>query len=68
MVKEGILTACAACAVTLPPVAKQCSRCKTPYCGTDCQAQHWKAGGHDKLCKKIKKGGGAEQYNADKKI
>ena len=28
--------------------------------------QHWKEGGHDKLCKKIRKGGGAEQYNADK--
>ena len=24
-------------------------------------------GGHDKLCKQIKKAGGAEQYNADKK-
>ena len=29
--------------------------------------QHWKEGGHDKLCKKIKKAGGAEQYNANKK-
>ena len=29
--------------------------------------QHWKEGGHDQLCKKIKKGGGAEQYHADKK-
>jgi len=28
--------------------------------------QHWKEGGHGKLCKKIKKGGGAEQYNAEK--
>ena len=26
--------------------------------------QHWKEGGHDTLCKKIKKAGGAEQYNA----
>jgi len=29
--------------------------------------QHWKEGGHDKLCKKIRKGGGAEQYNANKR-
>ena len=29
---------------------------------------HWDAaGGHENLCKKIKKGGGAEQYHADKK-
>ena len=26
--------------------------------------QHWKEGGHDKLCKQIKRSGGAEQYNA----
>ena len=29
--------------------------------------QHWKEGGHDKLCKLIKKAGGAEQYNANDK-
>ena len=29
--------------------------------------QHWKEGGHDKLCKPIKKAGGAEQYNANTK-
>jgi len=29
--------------------------------------QHWKEGGHDKLCKPIKKAGGAEQYNANKR-
>ena len=29
--------------------------------------QHWKEGGHDTLCKKIKKAGGAEQYNANTK-
>jgi hypothetical protein len=29
--------------------------------------QHWKEGGHDKLCKIIKKAGGAEQHNANKK-
>jgi tetratricopeptide (TPR) repeat protein len=29
--------------------------------------QHWKEGGHDQLCKPIKKAGGAEQYNANTK-
>jgi len=29
--------------------------------------QHWKEGGHDQLCKPIKKAGGAEQYNANKR-
>jgi hypothetical protein len=29
--------------------------------------QHWQEGGHDKLCKPIKKAGGAEQFNANKK-
>jgi len=62
-----ILTNCAACAAPLPHKAKQCSRCKTRYCGPACQRQHWERGGHDALCKKIKKGGGAEQYYADKK-
>ena len=63
-----ILIQCPVCAAPLPPTsAKQCSRCKTRYCGPACQEQHWKAGGHDKLCKKIKKAGGAEQYNANKK-
>ena len=63
-----ILTNCAACAATLPHKAKQCSRCKTRYCGPACQKQHWDAaGGHKDLCKLIKKGGGAEEYHADKK-
>ena len=63
-----ILTHCPVCAAELPPLsAKQCSRCKTRYCGPVCQKQHWEAGGHDQLCKKIRKGGGAEQYHADTK-
>jgi len=63
-----ILTQCPVCAAELPPLsAKQCSRCKTRYCGADCQKQHWEEGGHDKLCRKIRKGGGAEQYHADTK-
>ena len=66
--RRMIITHCAACAAPLPPVsAKQCSRCKTRYCGPACQAQHWKEGGHDKVCKKIKRGGGAEQSHAAQK-
>ncbi len=61
-----ILTQCPVCAAQLPHTsAKQCSRCKTRYCGPECQKQHWEGGGHDQLCKKIKKAGGAEQYNAN---
>ena len=37
------------------------------YCGAECQKQHWEEGGHDQLCKKIKRSGGAEQYNADQR-
>jgi hypothetical protein len=48
-------------------LGKKCGRCSTRYCGAECQVQHWKEGGHDKLCKQIKKAGGAEQYNANKK-
>ena len=68
LLSKMILTNCAACAATLPHKAKQCSRCKTRYCGPACQKQHWDAaGGHKDLCKLIKKGGGAEEYHADKK-
>jgi len=60
-----ILTQCPICAAELPPLsAKQCSRCKTRYCGPACQKKHWEEGGHDKLCRKIRKSGGAELYNA----
>jgi tetratricopeptide (TPR) repeat protein len=63
-----ILTQCAVCATDLGlSLGKKCGRCSTRYCGPECQVQHWKEGGHDTLCKKIKKAGGAEQYNANKK-
>ena len=63
-----ILTQCAVCATELGlTLGKKCGRCSTRYCGPACQAQHWKEGGHDNLCKKIKKTGGAEQYNANKR-
>ena len=63
-----VLINCACCAAPLPHPAKQCSRCKTLYCSPACQKQHWEQGGHDKLCRKIRKGGGAEQYHADTKF
>ena len=63
-----ILTQCAVCATDLGLTrGKKCGRCSTRYCGAACQVQHWQEGGHDTLCKKIKKAGGAEQYNANKK-
>ena len=63
-----ILTQCVVCATELGlSLGKKCGRCSTRYCGPECQVQHWKEGGHDKLCKQIKKAGGAEQYNANKK-
>ena len=34
--RKMILTNCAACAAPLPHKAKQCSRCKTRYCGPAC--------------------------------
>jgi len=63
-----ILTQCAVCATELGlSLGKKCGRCSTRYCGAACQVQHWKEGGHDKLCKQIKRSGGAEQYNANEK-
>ena len=61
------LSTCARCAEPIPHNAQRCSRCHTRYCGAACQAQHWNAGGHKDLCKKIKKAGGAEKANADAK-
>jgi len=63
-----ILTQCAVCATELGlSLGKKCGRCSTRYCGAECQVQHWKEGGHDTLCKAIKRAGGAEQYNANKR-
>ena len=54
-----ILTKCAVCATELDlSLVKKCGRCATRYCGPECQKQHWEGGGHDKLCKPIKKAGG----------
>ena len=63
-----ILTQCAVCATDLGlTLGKKCGRCSTRYCGPECQKKHWEEGGHDQLCKTIKKAGGAEQYNADQR-
>ena len=62
-----LLTKCAGCDAELGTGGKKCGRCGTRYCGSACQVQHWKEGGHDMLCKKIKKSGGAERFHADEK-
>ena len=61
----GILSTCAVCGAEV--ATKACARCKTLYCSQHCQAEHW-ASGHKKLCKKIQRGGGAEQFHADAKF
>ena len=51
-----ILTQCAVCATDLGlSLGKKCGRCSTRYCGPECQVQHLEEGGHDKLCRRIKK-------------
>ena len=61
-----ILTTCAACAAPLAHDAPRCIRCKMRYCDQTCQHDHWRRG-HKQMCKKIHRGGNAEQYHADKK-
>ena len=61
-----LLTTCAACAAPLANSAPKCVRCQTRYCNKTCQHDHWRRG-HKQICKKIYRGGGAEQYDADKK-
>jgi len=61
-----ILTHCAACAAPLAHNAPRCVRCHTRYCNATCQHDHWRRG-HKQICKRIHRGGNAEQYHADKK-
>ena len=61
-----ILTTCAACAAPLTHTAPRCIRCQTRYYNQTCQHDHWRRG-HKQMCKKIHRGGNAEQYHADKK-
>jgi hypothetical protein len=44
---------CANCSIpeSSSTILRPCSRCKlVRYCGTECQAQHWKKGGHKHNC------------------
>lgn len=42
---------CAQCGATAPAMLR-CRRCKAArYCGTECQAKHWKA--HKRFCKAV---------------
>ena len=61
-----IITTCPACAAPLAHDAPRCIRCHTRYCNKTCQHDHWRRG-HKQMCKKIHRGGNAEQYYADKK-
>ena len=62
-----ILTLCTACAAPLPEDVVQCADCATRYCSERCERYDRRRGGHGKICGAIASGGGAEQYNADKK-
>ena len=63
-----ILTTCAACAKALDHDAPaHCVNCQTRYCSDRCLRYHAHRGGHDDACDEIARGGGAEQYHADKK-
>jgi len=61
-----LLTNCAACAAPLAHDAPWCVRCKTRYCDSTCQHDHWRRG-HKQICKKVHRGGNAEQYHANNK-
>ena len=62
-----ILTNCAACAAPLDDDAARCVGCRTCYCSEACLRYHAHRGGHDdEKCAEIDRGGGAEQYHADK--
>ena len=58
----------APCAVCGKPDARlRCGRCRSVhYCDASCQLEHW-SNGHKKQCKKIARGGGAEQFYAETK-
>ena len=61
----GLLTTCAVCGAEA--ATKACARCKTLYCSQHCQTEHWKTG-HKKRCKKIRRAGGAEQYQRPRRM
>ena len=61
-----LLDKCAACSKDLAFNAPRCVRCWTRYCDSTCQHDHWRRG-HKQICKKIHRGGNAEQHHANKK-
>ena len=65
-----ILTQCAVCATKLGITWGTDLRFRTWHrwevCGS-CSTRYWEKGGHDQLCKKIKRAGGAEQFYANTK-
>ena len=62
-----LFTRCTACAAPLPEDAVRCAACATGYCSERCERYDRRRGGHGKICGAIASGGGAEQYQADKK-
>ena len=62
-----LFTRCTACAAQLPEDAVRCAACATGYCSERCERYDRRRGGHGKICGAIASGGGAEQYQADKK-
>ena len=62
-----LFTLCTACAAPLPEDAVRCAACATGYCSERCERYDRRRGGHGKICGAIASGGGAEQYQADKK-
>ena len=62
-----LLTTCAVCSTPLSDGVVQCADCATRYCGERCERMDRRRNGHGKVCGVIARGGGAEQYHADKK-
>ena len=62
-----LFTRCTACAAPLPEDAVRSAACATGYCSERCERYDRRRGGHGKICGAIASGGGAEQYQADKK-
>ena len=54
--RKMLLINCAACAAPLAINAPRCVRCRTRYCNSTCQHDHWRRG-HKQMCKKIHRGG-----------
>ena len=58
--KEGPPACCACCGQPSLKLRK-CSACKvTQYCSRECQAKHWKAGGHKRECAALAAAAGRE--------